>query len=126
MTSCTAGTATPSSAAHTEATSSSAGPEADTYFGLKGGGNDRVYDYGGSSDVLDLSEVARSEVLITRLDTSDADTNLDSLRVEKKGTTNTVLVYHYFDNSGGLGKGRGAIESIKFKDKTVGFPASEG
>jgi Ca2+-binding RTX toxin-like protein len=98
----------------------------DTYWALRGGGSDVVYDSGGSSDVLDLTDVYRSQVLIGWLDTSDADNNLDTLRFEQKGTTNTVLIGNYFDNSGGLGKGTGAIESIKFKDKTVGFPASEG
>jgi Ca2+-binding RTX toxin-like protein len=100
----------------------------DTYFGLSSGGNDVMFDYGGTSDVLDLSlaNLARSDVLISWLDTSDANTNLDALRVEEKGTTNTVLVRNYFNNSGGLTKGNGAIESIKFKDKSVGFPASEG
>jgi Ca2+-binding RTX toxin-like protein len=98
----------------------------DTYFGLSGGGNDVVFDYGGTSDALDVSHLARSEVLISWLDTSDADINLDALRIEQKGATNTVLVRNYFDNSSGLGKGTGVIESIKFKDRTVGFPASEG
>jgi Ca2+-binding RTX toxin-like protein len=98
----------------------------DTYLALRGGGNDAVYDSGGSSDVLDLTDVSRSQVLIRWRDTSDADTNLDELRIEQKGTTNTVFVRSYFDNSGGLSRGAGAIELIKFKDKTVGFPASEG
>jgi Ca2+-binding RTX toxin-like protein len=98
----------------------------DTFWALRGGGSDEVYDFGGSSDVLDLTDVYRSQVLISWLDTSDADTNLNTLRIEQKGTTNTVLIGNYFDNSGGLGKGAGAIESIKFKDKTIGFPASEG
>ena len=49
------------------------------------------------------------------------------MRVEQKGTTNTVLVRDYFDNSGGAGRGAGVIEWIKYKgDKYVGFPASEG
>jgi hypothetical protein len=98
----------------------------DTYWALRGGGSDVVYESGGSSDVLDLTDVYRSQVLISWLDTSDADTNLDTLRIEQKGTTNTVLVRNYFNNSGGLTKGNGAIESIKFKDKSVGFPANEG
>jgi Ca2+-binding RTX toxin-like protein len=88
---------------------------------------DVVLDYGGSSDVLDLTYLSRSQVFIAWVDTThDADTNKDSLLIEKKGTTNSVLVRNYFDNSGGSSKGTGAIESIKFEDKTVGFPASEG
>jgi hypothetical protein len=103
----------------------------DTYFGIIGGaagsGNDVVRDSGGISDILDLSNFDRSQVLITWHDTSDADANPDALRVEQKGTTNTVLVRNYFDNSGGASKGTGAIEWVKYKgDKYVGFPASEG
>ncbi|MDP8953050.1 MAG: hypothetical protein M3N18_12610, partial [Actinomycetota bacterium] len=66
--------------------------------------------------------------LITWRDTSDSDTNLDALHVEQKGATNvTVLVRdYYFDNSRGLGRGSGDMRSIRFKDTTVGFPASEG
>lgn len=102
----------------------------DTYFGLRGSGNDVIFDSGGPFDVLDLSHLSRSEVLVTWVDTSDSDTNLDSLRAEQKGATNnSVLVRNYFDNSGGLKKGSGATETIKFKDKTVypiNFPISEG
>jgi Ca2+-binding RTX toxin-like protein len=99
----------------------------DTYLGLWGGGNDVIVDSGGVFDTLDLSQLTRSQVLITWRDTSDSDTNLDALHVEQKGATNvTVLVRNYFDNSGGLGRGDGDMRSIRFKDKTLGFPASEG
>jgi Ca2+-binding RTX toxin-like protein len=111
----------------------------DTYFGFvlplliessAGYGNDTVSDYGGSSDILDLSTrsyLARSDVLISWHDTSDADTNLDALRIERKGTTSSVLIYNYFDNQGGTGRGSGAIERITFEGGNyVGFPASEG
>ena len=55
------------------------------------------------------------------------DANRHIIPVEQKGTTNTLLVSNYFDNSGGAGRGAGVIEWIKYKgDKYVGFPASEG
>jgi hypothetical protein len=99
----------------------------DTYLGLRGGGNDVIVDSGGVFNTLDLTHLTRSQVLITWRDTSDSDTNLDALHVEQKGATNvTVLVRDYFDNSGGLGRGSGDMRSIRFKDSTVGFPASEG
>lgn len=99
----------------------------DTYLGLWGGGNDVIDDSGGVFDTLDLWQLNRSQVLITWRDTSDSDTNLDALHIEQKGATNvSVLVRDYFDNSGGLGRGSGDMRSIRFKDKTVGFPASEG
>lgn len=86
-----------------------------------------VRDSGGSSDVIEMEHLSRSEVFMTWVDTTyDSDTKMDALLIEWKGTSNTVLVRNYFDNSGGTSKGTGAIESIKFEDKTVGFPASEG
>ncbi len=103
----------------------------DTYFGIigdaAGSGNDVVLDSGGIGDILDLSNFDRSQVLITWHDTSDADTNLDALRIEQKGTTNSVLVHNYFDNKGGTGRGVGAIESIKYKGVIDHrFPTPEG
>jgi len=100
----------------------------DTYFGLRGGGVDTILDSGGAFDTLDLSPLTRSQVLIAWTDiSSDSDTNLDSLSVVLKSDPHrAVLVRNYFDNSGSpLTRGSGEMK-IRFKDRTVGFPASEG
>jgi hypothetical protein len=97
----------------------------DTYLGLRGGGNDVIVDSGGAFDTLDLLHLTRSQVLITWHDL-DGNSYLDALRVEQKGAINvTVLVRNYFDNSSQSGRGKGEMR-IRFKDRTVGFPASEG
>lgn len=99
----------------------------DTYTGLLppnyNGDNDAVRDSGGSGDVLNLNNYKKSQVSMFSQDI-DGDQAPDSLLIEaQNGTGNSVLVRDYFDNSGGSGKGTGAIEAIKFLDQTVGFPA---
>jgi hypothetical protein len=101
----------------------------DTYFVFGGpSGYDTVSDSGGTGDKLNLSHLDRSQVLISWHDNPlDVNTHMDALRVQQKGTTNSVLVRNYFDNQGGTGRGSGAIERIKFEGGNyVGFPASEG
>jgi len=93
-------------------------------------GSDTVKDYGGSSDRLYFS-CNRNAVRITWVDTSDAGVYRDALRIrDKSDPTQTVLVYNYFNNLGGSGKGSGAIEHIHFgpdlAGSDVGFPAPQG
>jgi Ca2+-binding RTX toxin-like protein len=105
----------------------------DTYFGLKSGkaaitGFDSVYDTGGF-DLADLSSVNRSDVRVQWIDTRyDADAEFDTMYIHQlnsqPGQTNVMHFYYYFDNKGG--PGRGAIETIKFKDGTFRFPLSRG
>jgi len=85
----------------------------DRYSGLSG--YDQVRDSGGTDDILNLSRLYRNQVHITPVDTSDADVNRDALLIEESGTTNSVLVYNYFNNLGGTDRGVGAIETIEFK-----------
>jgi RTX calcium-binding nonapeptide repeat (4 copies) len=97
------------------------------YFGEELAGNDQLTDYGGYHDVLDLDGLARSDVAITWVKLLGTGTSLYALRIQQRGTNDILLVRNYFNNtSGPPSKGPGAIESIKFKDKTVGFPASQG
>jgi Ca2+-binding RTX toxin-like protein len=100
----------------------------DTYFGFQGpSGYDQVYDYGGTGDILDLSTLYRSQVLINWVDTADADVNRDALLLQQNGTTNNMIIFRYFDNKGGTGRGVGALELVKFKDVTyTQFPIPEG
>ena len=106
----------------------------DTYFGYgpyfgeeELAGNNRLTDYGGNHDVLHLDGLARSDVAITWVKLLVAGTRSYALRIQERGTNDTLLVRNYFDKtSGPPSKGPGAIESITFKDKTVGFPASQG
>jgi Ca2+-binding RTX toxin-like protein len=96
----------------------------DTYLGMRGDGHDEITDFGGVFDTLDLSHLTRSQVFIAWQD-MDGNRYLDALLLERKGTTHTVLVRNYFDNTSARGRGKGEMR-IKFEDKTVGFPASEG
>jgi Ca2+-binding RTX toxin-like protein len=91
-------------------------------------GSDQMRDYGGINDILWwTSNTIRNAVLITWVDTSDAGVFRDALLIrDKVQPTQSVLVYNYFDNLGGTGKGTGAIEFLHFADKTVVFPASQG
>ena len=106
----------------------------DTYFVRSNEKYDTVRDVGGTGDIVELLSLDRTQYLITWVDTSaDTDTRRDALRIQQKGTAffekpNYVLIYNYFDNSGGTGRGVGAIESIRFNGgaTTIGFPASQG
>ena len=91
-------------------------------------GSDQVTDSGGTNDILWwISNTTRAAVTITWVDTSDADVFRDALRIRDKSVpSQTVLVYNYFNNLGGTGKGSGAIEFLHFADKSVGFPAAQG
>jgi RTX calcium-binding nonapeptide repeat (4 copies) len=103
----------------------------DTYFGLKHGkaagtGLDTVYDTGGF-DVADVSTVNRSDVQVFWADSSyDADGGCDYMSIISQvpgptQQTNAMTFFYYFDNKGG--PGRGAVETIKFKDVTYSqFP----
>jgi hypothetical protein len=74
-----------------------------------------------------LDGLARSDVAITWVKLLGTGTSSYALRIQQRGTNDILLVRNYFNNtSGPPSKGPGAIESIKFKDKTVGFPASQG
>jgi len=105
----------------------------DTYFGLKSGqaaitGFDSVYDTGGF-DVADLSSVNRSDVWVQWADSRyDADAEFDTMSIyqndTQNGQPNGMTFWYYFDNKGG--PGRGAVETIKFKDGTYRFPLSRG
>jgi hypothetical protein len=93
-------------------------------------GSDQMRDYGGTSDRLYFTSSTRDEVRITWVDTSDAGVYRDALRIQDKATpTESVLVYNYFNNLGGTGRGTGAIEFIHFgpdiAGSTVGFPAPQ-
>jgi Ca2+-binding RTX toxin-like protein len=106
----------------------------DTYFGYgphfgeeELAGNDQLTDYGGYHDILHLDGLARSDVVTTWVKLLGTGTSSYALRIQQRGTNDTLLVRNYFNNmSGPPSKGPGAIESIKFKDKTVGFPTSQG
>ena len=105
----------------------------DTYSVRSNEKIDTVRDAGGTGDIVELWYLDRTQYLITWVDTSaDTDTRWDALRIQQKGTKfferpNYVLIYNYFDNKGGTGRGVGAIESIRFKGgATIGFPASQG
>jgi Ca2+-binding RTX toxin-like protein len=88
-------------------------------------GSDQVTDSGGTNDILwwTSSNTTRDAVLITWVDTSDADGYRDAMRVrDKDQPTQSVLVYNYFNNLGGYCKGPGAIEFLHFADKTFVHP----
>jgi Ca2+-binding RTX toxin-like protein len=110
----------------------------DTYFGPKSGqvaitgtGFDSVYDSGGF-DVADLRSLNRSDVWVQWADSRrDADAEFDTMsiyQVENVSPTfqaNVITFWYYFDNKGG--PGRGAVETIKFKDGTdLQFPLNRG
>ena len=102
-------------------------PEVDILTAVPSG-SDTVKDYGGTNDILWwISNTTRNDVRITWVDTSDAGVYRDALRIrDKDRPTQTVLVYNYFNNLGGAGRGSGAIEFLHFADKSVGFPAPTG
>ncbi len=99
----------------------------DIYFGFTSGSRyDKVIDGGGTYDKLDLSTLDSTQDLITWVDTQ-GDGKRDALRVQQRGTSKYVLVYNYFNNLGGTGRGTGAIESIKYKNVIDWrFPVPQG
>jgi Ca2+-binding RTX toxin-like protein len=102
----------------------------DTYSSLNGpSGFDKVADFGGGNDILDLPHLYRHQVQISWVD-SQGDGKLDAVFIWQTGTTNYLLVYQYFDNKGGpgpLGRGVGVLETVKFKQGIVNqFPIPPG
>jgi Ca2+-binding RTX toxin-like protein len=98
----------------------------DTYTGLlvnNSDGPDLIHDSGGNNDVLKLTNLSKSQVDMDPV-TTDGDGKMDALYISKSGTSSSLVVYNYYDNSGASNAGVGAIETIKFSDQTVGFPAA--
>jgi Ca2+-binding RTX toxin-like protein len=81
-------------------------------------GTDRVTDYGGSADVLDLRPFESTDVYVDRVDAveDDNDTTEQSLRLvtgkNAEGEDIEVIIVGYFTN-------RYKIEEIRFADDTI-------
>jgi hypothetical protein len=88
----------------------------DTYTGFTlGTGHDKVIDYGGTADRLDLRPLESSEVYFSGLDVDGNGSN-DSLMIVINDTT-SVAVYGYFSPLNGYVNGR--MEQIIFSNEIV-------
>ncbi len=89
----------------------------DTYKGFTSGtGNDRVLDYGGTADKLDLRPLESSDVYFDAFDFDNSGAN-DSLRLVINATNQVEVVGHFAPVAGETDDGR--MEQIVFSDETV-------
>jgi Ca2+-binding RTX toxin-like protein len=103
------------------------GGGSDNYMGyFSSFGVDTINDTSGSSDSLKLTSFALISVVSwTGVDGADADSNLDSLKIDF-GVGKSILILDYFNNSAitvaGSLQGTGYIENIEFQnDPSVDF-----
>jgi hypothetical protein len=103
----------------------------DVFKGFENTGNNRVYDWGGTADVLDMRPFSSSEVYVDALDL-DSNGTKESLQIvyrNSTGATVQVLVvghfgaYSYFTSDSGQ---QGRIEQLVFSDGTFSGESEVG